>query len=554
VIKPLGIKILQRAAFTALVLLVVWLILFSIRGLIPHNIVDQINEERISDRQGQPLSYDSSSWDWSVSIESGQPLSLMIAPRLGLTLRLIGMTALFSLVIAALLLYAGSLLYRVTKRPAWIAKLRSIIRSILVSSGVSITIFPASLFLIFFLTYKWSITPGSPILFFWLAFTASFLPAWLLVQQVRGELASKPTSTKSSFGELSVGLVTKLLKMIGVLVIVTVPVGLGSLLITSVLIKDFPVIFQIVWIFAVIVALTKLVAYIIEVIRDHFVGAPHPVVKEETMVLRSVMPKGWLIFSLVLCGVFVLIALFVPLISPYGYNETYVGDSLAPPSLSHLFGTDNVGRDIFSQVLYATRIDVLAGLACAFIIAAPTILCAMLSIRLQSATKFWGNAAKLLVLLPGEVGTVFPWFILLVLILSFTGPFAEIPMIALIISLAIFPRAIRMMQEAHSGLPEQKHGLLDLFKIFPILILFAIGASIIYSAMLGYFGLGVPPPFPEFGNMLTVGRRYILDAPWIVQITFMCLSVLLVVWLIAGDGLIERSGSCSKALWVKFVE
>jgi peptide/nickel transport system permease protein len=87
------------------------------------------------------------------------------------------------------------------------------------------------------------------------------------------------------------------------------------------------------------------------------------------------------------------------------------------------------------------------------------------------------------------------------------------------------------------------------------MVLFAVGGGIIYLASVSYLGLGVPPPAPELGGMLSgPARRYMLQAPWMALWPPAVLILLLTAWVMAGETLLERMGFRSKALWSKVWE
>ena len=140
----------RKVVFAGLILLVVWLILFALRSAIPANIIDLINQ-----RLQVPVSHDSASWDWSRSLLKDSSVSSIIGERLGNTLAFIALCGIMSLMIAGILLFIGTLISRITQSPGWLAKLRGILRSILISGGASIPLFVISTLLIVSFTNSW---------------------------------------------------------------------------------------------------------------------------------------------------------------------------------------------------------------------------------------------------------------------------------------------------------------------------------------------------------------------------------------------------------------
>lgn len=556
--KQALIAAVRRVVFAGLVLLVIWLILIALRGAIPESLIDMMNVSREPDIT---VPYDSGSWDWTRSLWTGKLVSELVGQRLGLTLSLIGLCGLFSLVIAAVLLSLGVLIRRATERPTWLARVRSILRLVLVSSGASVPVFAVStIFIVFFTVWSWSppLQADSLAWILWMAFFSSVLPTWLLVQAGHGELSklSQNTPCMTLVKHLGIRLIIRLLRLVGVIIIVTISAGLGVLLADSAFNRDFPIIFSIVWVFVIIVTLVKLAAGLIEIVYNHLsktVPSPEPIEKRSS--LRLAIPKGWLIFSLGLAGISILVAVVGPLMAPYGYNEIVLAERLAPPSAEHLLGTDNLGRDILSRVLYGIRIDVLAGLACAGIISVLATGWAVLAVHFRRVDNWLGDTFEELAMLPGEIIRAFPWLVLLLFVVSIVMSGYQIVLVVLIISLALLPRAVIMIREAHRSIIEGTVWLKSLLRAVPVMFIFTVAGGIFYLSTLSYLEFGVMPPSPELGTMLWgPGRTYMLEAPWMAQWPLLCLALLLLTWVMAGDALLERLGFRSKAVWAKAME
>jgi len=133
------IAIVRRIVFTSLILLGAWLTLTIIRGAIPSSVIEFLTEDtHMSVEAWSEIVYES---DWSVSFWTNEPVSELISERLGLQVQMVVLAGLLSLVIAAVLLFIGMLISRVTKQPGWLAKGRSILRLLLVSRGVTNPVF-----------------------------------------------------------------------------------------------------------------------------------------------------------------------------------------------------------------------------------------------------------------------------------------------------------------------------------------------------------------------------------------------------------------------------
>jgi peptide/nickel transport system permease protein len=304
------------------------------------------------------------------------------------------------------------------------------------------------------------------------------------------------------------------------------------------------------------VVAVKLAAGLIEIVYNRY-GKPLTAADEtgEQPPPRFTIPKSWLIACLALAGITVLIAIAGPMLAPYGYNEIFINDRLAAPSAEHLLGADNLGRDIFSRLLYGTRIDVFGGLTCAGILLVLATGWAMLAGRFRKKNNWQGDTLDELVMLPGEVITAFPWLVLLLLVMSMMNQEYNIAVVALISSLVLLPRGAAMIREAYISLPDGNAWLRNLLRAVPVMFIFAVGGGILYLATASYFGYGVYPPLPELGAMLSgTGRQYMLQSPWIVEWPSLWLALLLLIWVMTGDALLEKLGFRSKAVWAKAIE
>ncbi|MBN2074444.1 MAG: hypothetical protein JW762_02725 [Dehalococcoidales bacterium] len=563
--KPVFLTVLQKIAFTGLVILIAWLALLALRGAIPDQIIDLMNEE------GQNeiiVSHDSWDWDWDTSISKGEPVSTMVGERLGNTLGSIALTGLFSLVIAAILLFLGTLINKVTPRPGWLAKLRSILRLVLISCGASTPVSLVGMVLALFLMttgWSWSTTLGSAASTKYSVFFASLLPAWLLVQAGHGEIANLNNTIPVGMAirHLAVKMIIRLFRLIGIVIIVTItssmviPQGFGTLLRQSLSTRDFPVIFSIVWIFVLIVVLVKLIADLIEIAYHRSDISVTANTSDEESPLKFALPKGWLIACMVLVGIVLLVAIFGPMLAPYGYNAIFLDDRLTGPSSTYLLGTDNLGRDILSRLLYATRLDIFAGLTCAGILAVLATAWAMLAGYFGKKNSRWKGFLEKLILLPGNVITAVPWLVLVWLMMSMINRDIDHHTIlaTLVVSLVLLPRGVAMVREAYLTMPEEEGWLRRLLRAVPVMCIFTVGGSILYLASTGYYGFGINPPVPELGILLTgTGRQYMHQAPWMAQWPSLWLVLILLIWVMAGDALLERLGFRSKAVWAKVME
>lgn len=558
--------VVRRIIFAGLVIIGAWLVLFALRGAIPDSLISQMNEIRDRQPGNTPLSgipsfsNDSSTWDWTRSLWTGDPISSDLGPRLVLTIATIVLSGALSLVIACLMLLVGFFAGRATERPVWLAKLRSILRLVIISRGASIPFFTAFTLIILF-PWRGPMAGQQGLLAstFITAFISAIMPAWLLVQAGHGEMANR-RNMPGLAGHTAVFLVIRLLRLTGLILAIHIvsTSGLGIILEAAVNQRDFPVAFYVVWIFAVIVILAKLAADLIELAYKRFGKAQQPV--EEQAPLQFAIPKGWLIFCLALAGLSILVAVFGPMLAPYGWNEIMLQNRLAPPGPGLLLGADNVGRDILSRILHGIRTDLYMGMAVAVIVVLLATGWSMLAERLKRT----GNQnLEELVMLPLEILRAFPWLALLLLLLSMgwwgqgidgrVDMVARISSVVLISSLVLLPRIVVLIREAVSS--RENGRLKSLLLAVPVAFIFTVAAGILYIAAVSYYGMGVPPPYPELAGMLSgAGRQFMMTAPWMMLWPSLILSLLLFAWVMAGDALLERMGIRSKTVWAKTME
>ena len=552
-------SVVRRVVFAALVIIGAWLLLFALRGAISDSVIGQMNAE-MRDRLRQPLPFDSRSWDWPQSLFGDKQRAPV---QMGITLGFFALNGVLSLVISALLLLIGFLISRATRQSAWLAKLRSILRLVIVSRGASTPFFVISTLAVVFWMPR-LVTPPPPGslsamylggAFFWIAIFASIWPTWLLVQAGHGEMARRQAMPYPALAKhLAVYLFVRLLNLVGVILAISFlgELGVGRVLLDrSFYMRDFPPMFSGAWSLAIIVTLVKLVADLIQLTYNRFSKtAPSAEPAEEPSPLRFAIPKVWLVSSLGLVGVSVLMAIAAPALAPYGWNEIMLQNRLAPPGPGLLLGADNVGRDILSRLLGGIRLDLLGAIAGGGIVTIIAGAWALLAEHLKRAGR---RTLEELVMLPVESLRAFPWLILVLVLLSLRQQ-GVVPTIVAA-SLAIAPRIVAMIREAAGSSPSGENAFRLVLRAIPVTFLLTVPGIIIYISASSYMGLGVPPPYPELGGMLSgAGRQFMMQSPWMALSPVVTLSLLLLIWVMAGEALLERLGFRSKAVWAKTME
>lgn len=245
------------------------------------------------------------------------------------------------------------------------------------------------------------------------------------------------------------------------------------------------------------------------------------------------------IIGLILFLVLVVAAVFAPLISPYDPLQQNLRDNKMPPAWSaegswdHLFGTDNLGRDIFSRIIYGTRVSLTVGFF-------GVLIASSIGLVLGAIAGYVGGRVDSIVVNAVNLVLSLPYLLFVVFIASVLGrSLLNVILIFGITDSPIFARVTRgeVLRMRESGYVESaisagaRWGRIIFDHILPNLIgplitlaTFEMSRMIFYEAGLGFLGLSVPPTVPSWGNMLASGRKYLTSSPWIA--TFPGLAIM----------------------------
>ena len=249
----------------------------------------------------------------------------------------------------------------------------------------------------------------------------------------------------------------------------------------------------------------------------------------------------------VICLVFLFAGIFADVIAPYGMNEIKPTSRLKPPSWDHFFGTDNLGRDLFSRSLYGAQISVIIGLAAA-------TLATFISVILGILTGYLGGKFDMIVQRMVDAWMSFPDLIILIVVVAVLGPgtWQIIGVLGLLLGIGgsrIIRSAVVSVREnmyvhaaqsigASTGRILWRHILPNVLP--PIIVLFTtrVGTVILAESALSFLGLGVPPPTPTWGGMLSgSGRTFMFQGPWLVIFPGLCLTLVVYGINVFGDAL-----------------
>ena len=256
-----------------------------------------------------------------------------------------------------------------------------------------------------------------------------------------------------------------------------------------------------------------------------------------------------LIAGLTLLGLLVLAAACAPLLTPYDPTAQDLGATLANPGGKHLLGTDQLGRDVLSRLLYGARTDLRVGLLAVLF---PFVIGSTLGLVIG----FRGGWLDTFVMRVVDMVIAFPFYVLIIALVFVLGPGTSNIYIAITaVGWVAYCRIVRgevlvaknqeyTLAARAAGIPTWR---LLLRHLLPNVIMQAIVfsmsdivLSILAIVTLGYLGLGVPPPAPDWGAMIADGQQFLLDKWWLTTIPGLAVVVTGLGLSLLGDGIVER--------------
>ncbi|MCB9160980.1 MAG: ABC transporter permease [Caldilineaceae bacterium] len=265
-----------------------------------------------------------------------------------------------------------------------------------------------------------------------------------------------------------------------------------------------------------------------------------------TIVWRQLRRNRAAMLGAALISLEILIAVFAPLVAPYDPIEQSIYDALQPPSAAHWLGTDEVGRDILSRIIYGTRISLRVGLLAVGIGSA-------IGVTLGLIAGFYGKMADNLILRLMDIWLAFPGILLALAIIAVLGPSLFNVMIA--VGLSAVPTYVRVTRSSVLSVREMeyvlgaravgcpsriiiwRHILPNVLPSLIVLTTLGIAGAILAAAALSFIGLGAQPPTPEWGAMLTVGRQFMRQAWWVTAFPGLAIMITVLGINLLGDGL-----------------
>ncbi len=243
---------------------------------------------------------------------------------------------------------------------------------------------------------------------------------------------------------------------------------------------------------------------------------------------------------------FVILAIFAPIIAPYSPTDADLMRSLEPPQKKYLFGTDVQGRDILSRIIYGSRISLSVGI----VVQAISLT---IGITLGLLSGFYGGIIDDLISSIMNIMFSFPSLLFAIAIMAVLGP--SLYNIFLALGIISWPTVARLVRGETLSLKKRDfveasralgvHNISIIFKhilpncLGPIIVVATLGIAdaILTEATLSFLGLGIQPPTPSWGSMLSRGREYIWSAPHLVIFPGLAILITVLGFNLLGDGL-----------------
>ena len=262
--------------------------------------------------------------------------------------------------------------------------------------------------------------------------------------------------------------------------------------------------------------------------------------------LQRLLHNPMTLAGLLVVVVLLLVALFAPWIATHNPLDQDLNEALKAPSSAHWFGTDEYGRDVFSRLVHGSRISL-------YIIALVTVIVGPVGLAVGSISGYFGGWVDNLFMRITDIFISFPSLVLALAFVAALGPGLDHAVIA--IALTAWPPIARLaraetlsLRNADFVVAAQLQGASSsrilVRYIAPMLLSSVVvrltmnmASVILTAAGLGFLGLGAQPPLPEWGAMISTGRRYMLECWWLVATPGAAIMLVSLAFNLLGDGL-----------------
>lgn len=252
------------------------------------------------------------------------------------------------------------------------------------------------------------------------------------------------------------------------------------------------------------------------------------------------------LFSTIFLLSIIIFAVFADFIAPSKPGEYNLSERFQPPSLKHIFGTDNFGRDIFSHIVYGARITL-------FVCFLSTLIAAIIGVPAGLVSGFFGGFIDSIIMRIVDIMFSFPPLLLAISMVAFLGPSTINVVLAIgVVGSASVARITRgqVLQCREMEFIEAarnigcKNSRILIFHILPnvlapiiVVLTLRTAFAILTEAALSFVGLGVPPPTPSWGRLISTARDYVTTAPWMFIVPGLAIMLTTLSFNFLGDGL-----------------
>lgn len=296
---------------------------------------------------------------------------------------------------------------------------------------------------------------------------------------------------------------------------------------------------------------------------DEACGAPDPAVRErlraedlasqigepdslKDKLRRMAHDNKLAVFSAFIILLFILAAILAPVLTPYTYDGQDVLHRLAKPSAAHLLGTDEVGRDVLTRLLYGSRVSLAVGIV-------PTIVSMFVGAVLGMVAGYFGGTTDAVIMRIADIMLAFPSLLLAMVIMYTLGN----GIVSIFIALAIvnWASVARVVRSETLSLKETEYveaarsiGVKSFVTIFrhvlpncipSIIVLFTLNipSAILSESSLSFLGIGIQLPQSSWGLMVNIGRQYLYTQPWLSLAPSIAIMIVVLAFNFLGDGL-----------------
>ena len=242
----------------------------------------------------------------------------------------------------------------------------------------------------------------------------------------------------------------------------------------------------------------------------------------------------------------ILLAVFAPVIAPYGESETSLTERLAAPSAEHILGTDYLGRDVFTRLLYGARVSLIVGIM-------PSVIALIVGVILGLLSGYIGRWVDYVIMRVADVMLSIPSLLLAMVVMYIMGTSVVTLFIAL--SLTSWASVARVVRSQTLSLKETeyveaaksigvrrwtimfRHIMPNCIPSLIVLFTLNIPSAILSESSLSFLGIGVQPPAASWGLMVNEAKQYLFTSPWLCLAPCLTIMIVVLAFNFLGDGL-----------------